>query len=100
HEGYVTSAAFSPDGKRIVTASVDKTARLWEVFANTQQAVSHAMAVTPRCLTIAQRNSLGLPAEPPAWCIERELWPYHTLAWKQGPGHPRAGENPALPAGP
>jgi WD40 repeat protein len=35
-------AAFSPDGKRIVTASDDKTARLWEIFANTQELVSHA----------------------------------------------------------
>jgi WD40 repeat protein len=31
HEGPVTSAAFSPDGTRIVTASWDRTARVWDV---------------------------------------------------------------------
>ena len=30
HAGPVSSAAFSPDGKRIVTASWDKTARIWD----------------------------------------------------------------------
>jgi WD40 repeat protein len=30
HEGTVSGAAFSPDGKRIVTASLDTTARLWD----------------------------------------------------------------------
>ncbi len=29
HSDYVLSAAFSPGGKRIVTASYDKTARVW-----------------------------------------------------------------------
>ena len=31
HEDRVWSAAFSPDGARVVTASDDKTARVWNV---------------------------------------------------------------------
>ena len=30
HSDWVRSAAYSPDGKRIVTASEDKTARVWD----------------------------------------------------------------------
>ena len=30
HENVVSSAAFSPDGSRVVTASWDKTARIWD----------------------------------------------------------------------
>src|SRR5204862_6402851 len=30
HQGWVLSAAFSPDGTRIVTISEDQTARLWD----------------------------------------------------------------------
>jgi len=39
HDGAVWSAAFSPDGTRIVTASVDKTARLWDAATGKQIAV-------------------------------------------------------------
>jgi hypothetical protein len=49
-----------PDGKRIVTASDDKTARLWEIFPNTQAYVSHAHDVMPRCLSNAARIGAGL----------------------------------------
>jgi len=30
HSGLVVSAAFSPDGKQVLTSSYDKTARLWD----------------------------------------------------------------------
>jgi hypothetical protein len=36
HTGWVTSAAFSPNGRRIVTASFDKTARVWDATSGQQ----------------------------------------------------------------
>ncbi len=39
HGDYVNSAAYSPDGTRIVTASNDKTARIWDARTGAQLAV-------------------------------------------------------------
>jgi WD40 repeat protein len=54
HEGDMLSAAFSPDGKSIVTASYDKTARIWDIKTDKEIAVlrgqeseSFSVAFTP-----------------------------------------------------
>jgi hypothetical protein len=39
HDDIVYSAAYSPDGSRIVTASQDKTARVWDARTNAQVAL-------------------------------------------------------------
>jgi dipeptidyl aminopeptidase/acylaminoacyl peptidase len=41
HEGQIYSATFSPDARRIVTASEDKTARIWDV--TTGQSISEPL---------------------------------------------------------
>jgi WD40 repeat protein len=97
HEEPVLSAEFSPDGKRIVTTSLDKTARLWNVVASTEELVTHAKVIAPRCLRPALRKESFLPPEPPAWCIEMEKWPYHTPAWREWLNETRAGRRRPLP---
>jgi hypothetical protein len=93
------TAAFSPDGKRIVTASVDKTARISDISKDSEDLISRAKTAVPRCLTLAQRRAFFLPPDPPAWCIEMGKWPYDTPEWKQWLANIRAGKNPQLPAG-
>jgi hypothetical protein len=47
HTGAVRSAIFSPDGKRIVTASLDKTARVWDAFTGKEIAILHLKTPDP-----------------------------------------------------
>jgi WD40 repeat protein len=36
HAGFVSSVAFSPDGKRIASGSSDRTVKVWDVGAGQQ----------------------------------------------------------------
>jgi eukaryotic-like serine/threonine-protein kinase len=51
HDDIVTSAAYSPDGTRIVTASRDKTARIWDSRTGTQLAVLNGHSATVKSAT-------------------------------------------------
>jgi hypothetical protein len=93
HENSVDSVAFKPNGKRIVTASWDKTARLWDA-GTVQELVERAKLVVPRCLTKQQRETfLGKPPpEPPDWCYRFNKWPYETNYWMQVTSREEADE--------
>ena len=65
HLGPVRSVAFSPDGKRVVTGSKDGTARVWDT-PPLEELIRLAREALTRCLTIAQRDELGLPVLPSA----------------------------------
>ena len=54
HEGAVVSAQFSPDGQRVLTASGEYSARLWD--ATTGQA-------------------LGKPMQPQSWVVSARFSP-------------------------
>jgi len=60
HSGPVRSVAFSSDGKRLVTGSSDGPARVWDT-PPLEELIPLAGAALTRCLTIAQREELGLP---------------------------------------
>ena len=76
HTDSVLSAVFAPDGDRILTASADGTARLWEAFPTSQALVDRVKAEVPRCLTREQRQDLFLTPAPPRWCVAMHKWPY------------------------
>jgi WD40 repeat protein len=53
HEGAVLAAALSADGRRVVTASADRTARVWTI--DWRELIARLRASTTSCLTPAER---------------------------------------------
>ena len=51
HKDSVLHAVFSPDGRRVVTASRDGRARVFEVFPSTQELIDYAKQIVPRRLS-------------------------------------------------
>jgi tetratricopeptide (TPR) repeat protein len=72
----VLGAAFSPDGHWVATGSTDGIARVFSVFATTEDLIEVAKSRVPRCLTSKQRDSSFLAPKPFPWCQQRQLLPF------------------------
>jgi hypothetical protein len=52
-----------------VIGSYDKTARVLEVYSNTQMLLDRVKTIVPRCLTEDQRKAFLLDTAPLRWCV-------------------------------
>jgi WD40 repeat protein len=70
HDTVISSAAFSPDGKIVVTASLDRTARLWEAETGREIAIlRHEAPVATTAFSPDGKTVLTAPYDKPA-----QLW--------------------------
>ena len=62
HSDRITSVAFSPDGKTIVSGSWDKTIKVWdaESFALVEERRGDAATIDPRSGEVAERDGATL----------------------------------------
>ena len=73
HRGEVLSVAITPDGKQVLTGSSDGTARVWKTPV--EELIPLARSALTLCLTIAQRDALGLPIIPGAGLDREHIGP-------------------------
>jgi WD40 repeat protein len=88
------------DGTYVLHLSEGGIGLIWRIFPTAQKLVDYVKSVIPRCLSPQQRMDFFLDAEPPAWCVTLEKWPYHTQDWKEWLNYRRNGLNPPLPDSP
>ena len=54
HSDYVWSVAFSPDGTKIVSGSLDRTIKVWDFGASESPAIAPSFAKTDSCWLVWQ----------------------------------------------
>jgi WD40 repeat protein len=100
HTGSVRNAAFSPDGAWVITASEDRTARIWSTAGDASRAplelTGHTLAVTAAAFApqTAWEDFRGLVAT----CSEDNtavLWKFDPAAWTVSKGEPLSGGHTA-----
>ncbi len=78
-EGALT---LSPDARLLLRGGGSEAVRVDRIFAQPSDTVAAGRTAAPRCLTRAERDADFLDAEPPAWCIEMNKWPYQGPDWQ------------------